>query len=115
MKLSNDALQRFVGGQLEIQRDYIYRGEVAEVDIADDNLSVKFKWIAKGDKLPLPTKWTNEDNTSYGVSLITASTSNIGIGRIAINTGFVSNELLVFFPPDGSKLDPGKVEGLALT
>lgn len=116
MQLSNEALQEFVGGQLEIQNQiegYIYRGEVAEVGLANDELQVQFKWFAKGDSLPLPTEWTNQDNTPYGVSLITASPSDIGEGRIAINTGFVSNEMLVFYPPDGSKLDPAKVKGLA--
>jgi len=117
MQVTSELLSKFVGGQLEIQNrieEYIYRGEVSEAVVNGNELHVKFKWVAKGDGLPLPAKWVNEKKTTYDVSLLTSSITEIDSGRIAIQTRFVSNEILVFYPPNGSKLDPAKVEGLAL-
>ena len=108
---------KYVGGQMEIQNqieEYIYRGEVAKVDVVGEELKVEFAWMAKGVGYPLPARWVNDENKTYGVNLMTASANEDDLNRLIINTGFISNELIVFFPPDGSKLDPAKIEGLQL-
>ena len=117
MEITTEALSRFVGGQLEIQNKnegYLYRGEVESIEVDGDDIKVKFAWLAKreGDP-PLPERWINDEKLDYAVSRMLSSASDIGDGRISINVSIVW-ELLVFFPPDDSKLDPAKVEGLVL-
>ncbi|MFC1721758.1 hypothetical protein ACFL0Z_02500 [Patescibacteria group bacterium] len=121
MDLTTEVLSKYVGGQLEIQNkieEYLFRGEIANASVTDGEdkeLKIQFRWIAKGDGYPpLPTKWVNHEDTNYAVSLMTANHTDQGNGRLVVQTGFVSNELLVFLPPSGSKLDPKKVEGLQL-
>lgn len=123
MQLTTAVVVPFVGGQAEIQNrieEYIFRGEIETIIVEGDELRIRFKWCAKGEGYPpIPTKWVNEPKLDYAVSLMTSSASNIrlnigGGNRLAINTGFVSNELIVLFPPDGSKLDPALVEGLTV-
>lgn len=117
MEITTETLSRFVGGQLEIQNQnegYLYRGEIESIEVDNDSIKVKFAWLAKGEGYPpLPERWVNDENLDYVVSRMLSSASDIGDGRVSINVSIVW-ELLVFFPPDGSKLDPAKVEGLVL-
>jgi len=121
MQLTKEVLSRYVGGQLEIQNQqggYLYRGEVAEVTVEGEGdraeVKVKFAWVAKGEGYPpWPERWVKYDDLDYGVSLIIASASEIGDDRLCLNIP-ITGELAVFFPPNGSKLDPAKVEGLDL-
>lgn len=125
MRFTQEMLSRYVGGQMEIQNEierYILRGEIAQVALEGDELSVRFAWLAKGEGYPpLPERWANKEELDYGLTLMEGFTSISDIGpshdggssRIAIQS-IISNELIVFFPPDGSKLDPAKVEGLVL-
>jgi len=117
MEITTEALSRFTGGQLEIQNrneGYLYRGEIESVEVDDDSIRVKFAWLAKGEGYPpLPERWVNDEGLDYAVSRMFCSASDIGDGRVTINVSIVW-EVLVFFPPDGSKLDPAKVEGLVL-
>ena len=116
MQLSSETLARFKGGQLEIQNKnerYIFRGQIENVVVEDNIVKVKFAWLAKGkDGFP-PCRWIKDDNLDYAASTKIYFASEIGDGRIAINSPIVG-EMAVFFPPDGSKLDPAKVEGLQL-
>ena len=117
MEITTEVLSRFVGGQLEIQNQnegYLYRGEIESVEVDDESIKVKFAWLAKGEGYPLlPERWVNDEKLDYAVSRMLSSASDIGDGRVSIHVSIVW-ELLVFFPPDGSKLDPAKVEGLVL-
>ena len=85
----------------------------------NNELKVKFAWLAKGEGFPpIPKKWYKDDRLDYVVSLTLYLASDIGSGdygdsRICLNSNF-TGEICVLFPPNGSKLDPSKVEGLQL-
>jgi len=110
-----DRVASYVGGQMEIQNQnegYMYRGEVAEICVENNELRAKFKWLAKAEGFPpLPTGWVKDDRLDYSASLEIYSPSDIGDGRIALHSPIVG-EMVVLFPQNGSKLDPAKVEGL---
>ena len=125
MQLTTQVVERFKGGQMEIQNQgesYLYRGEVESIAVENNVLQVKFAWVAKGEGFPpLPNKWVKDDRLDYAASLEIYSTSNIGpsdgeVGgsdRLCLNSSIIG-EIVILFPPDGSKLDPSKVEGLQL-
>lgn len=124
MQLTNELLARYIGGQMEIQNEierYILRGEIASANNRGGVLQVRFAWFARGVGQPLPSHWVNESDLDYNLELMEGFTNIADIGRgseggsrISIQS-VISGELIVFFPPDGSKLDPAKVEGLDLT
>jgi len=110
---------------MEIQNSvekYIFRGEIESIAVEGSELKVKFAWLAKGVGFPpIPQKWVKDDKLDYAMSLDICAVSDIGpsggdVGgsnRICIDCQIVG-ELNVLFPPDGSKLDPTKVEGLRI-
>ncbi|MFA4955134.1 MAG: hypothetical protein WC641_07550 [Patescibacteria group bacterium] len=123
MRLTNEDVQPYRGGQMEIQNSgerYMYRGEIASIVVEGDELRVRFAWLAKGEGFPpIPKKWVKYDDLDYAVSLMFYAASK-GLGdedtreeRIILNSS-ITGELVVIFPPTGSKLDPRKVEGLEL-
>lgn len=122
MQVTTATLQRFVGGQMEIQNQgekYLYRGEINTIAVEDDELRVTFTWIAKGEGFPpLPKRWVVTAARPYAVSLLIVAVSDIGPGQDGGNriSGYaaIAGELFVLYPPDGSKLDPAKVVGLQL-
>ena len=111
---------------MEIQNteeEYIYRGEIESIDVAEDELRVKFVWLAKGEGFPpILYRWVKDDNLDYSINLSICVASDIGpndddvsgINRICVDCQIVG-ETIILYPPDGSKLDPAKVEGLELT
>jgi hypothetical protein len=105
----------YAGGQIEIQNTmeaYLYRGEIREIVVKDDELRVKLKWCAKGEGFPpLPNRWVKADVVDYNINLSLYGVSNISDGRICLSSP-ITNETAALFPKDGSKLDPSKVEGL---
>ena len=112
MQLTTENLAQFAGGQLEVQNpseNYLYRGEIESVVVEDGDVKVRFVWCAKGKE----GGWINDDNLDYGASTMIYRAQEIGNGRLAMSS-FITGETAVFFPPDGSKLDPAKVEGLVL-
>ncbi len=117
MQLTTQLLEAFINGQLEIQNQiegYIYRGEIENVDVTNNELNVVFKWLAKGNELPLPSEWINENNKTYSLNLEMSNINDIDeLGRIILNSA-ISNDLLVFYPPNGSKLNPKEIKGLVL-
>jgi len=118
MQLTTENLSRFKGGQLEVQNrneGYVYRGEIEAATIEDNRLVVKFSWLASGEGYPpYPTKWVKSFRGDYAASLEIYAASDIGLNRLCLNSPIVG-ELVVFYPPDGSKLDPSVVEGLQVT
>ncbi len=121
-KLEAETAAKYKGGQMEIQNSmegYLYRGEIKDITVENGTLKVRFSWIAKGVGYPkLPEKWVKDDTPAYEANLELYSASNIGptseIGggdRICLFSA-ITDEVVVIFPPDGSKLDPAKVEGL---
>ncbi len=125
MQLTTQAVERFKGGQMEIQNQnegYLYRGEVETIAVENNELRVKFAWLAKGEGFPsLPNRWVKDARLDYAASLEIYSASDIGssghdVGgdsRISLNS-FIVGETVVLYPPNGSKLDPAKIEGLQL-
>ncbi|MCL5094059.1 MAG: hypothetical protein M1355_02930 [Patescibacteria group bacterium] len=116
-------LQRYVGGQAEIQNPaigYLYRGEIKNIAIEANTLVLKFNWMAKGDRYPpLPNRWVNDQKIAHTAALGFYSDDNIGPNqdgggdRLRLQSPIIG-ETIILFPPDGSKLDPTKVEGLVL-
>ena len=121
MELTTEILAAFIGGQIEIQNegeDYLYRGEIESAQVTDeDEVRVKLKWMAKGDTGVPSADWTADDKLIYGASLEVYSASDIGpttgsrVSRICLTSHMVG-EIVVFYPPDGSKLDPARVKNL---
>ncbi|HJP80774.1 MAG TPA: hypothetical protein VJ841_00050 [Candidatus Saccharimonadales bacterium] len=118
MELTPETAARYAGGQLEVQNrgeDYLYRGEIAAATVEgageDATFKVTFKWVAKSEG---PGRWVNDTNLTYEASLLIYSVSDIGGGRTCLQSPIVG-EIVVLFPPNGSKLDPSKVEGLNLS
>jgi hypothetical protein len=71
--------------------------------------------MAKGEGYPpIPTRWIKDDGNEYKASLEIYAISDIGDGRLALNSPY-TGELAVLYPPDGSKLDPSQVVDLQLT
>jgi hypothetical protein len=116
-------LAPFIGGQMEIQNsgeDYIFRGEVERAEVTNNELIVRFAWLGKNDGGPTrpSAEWTMNTRLDYSASLEVYVASDIGIGRIAIESSIIG-ELGVFFPKgyknsDGeeSKLDRSRIKGL---
>ncbi len=125
MKLTTQLLAAFIGGQFEVQNTdekYIYRGEIKTAEVVGGELSMTFSWMARGEGFPpIPTGWVNESNLTYEASLgdYAYIASDIGPGReggdnrLCIHSTLIG-ELGVFYPPNGSKLDPTRVKGLEL-
>jgi len=115
MELTTETLQRFVGGQAEIQNQhegYLYRGEIKEAIIEGSDLTLRFNWQAQGVGYPpMPEKWVKADHEDYKASLEIYSAKQDDEGRIILDSPIVG-ELTVLFPKGGSRLDPSKVEGL---
>lgn len=114
MQVDQATLDRFIGGEIEIQNReerYIYRGEVSEVTIDGDELRFTLAWMAKGTDYPsLSTDWERDQRLTYNVSLMIYAISDIGDDRLCL-TSFVTGELAVLFPPNGSKLDQSLIRG----
>jgi hypothetical protein len=123
VELTDQLARTFKGGQAEIQNpgeNYIYRGEIEAISVESGELKIQFAWLAKGEGgFPLPKKWVRDDRLAYVAGLIAYSTSNIGPSdrddgggdRLCLNSCIIG-EMIILFPPDGSKLDRSKVEGL---
>ncbi len=113
-------LSRFIGGEAEIQNsveDYLYRGEIASIKIERNTLVIEFAWFAKNRGGPLggekgfSMEWDNESNLHYAAGLDIYSPSNLSDGRLAFES-WMTGELLVLFPVDGSKMNPEGIHGL---
>lgn len=118
MRVTQKVAEAFVGGDMEIQNrgeDYLFRGPIERIVVEDDTLKVHFTWVARNDGGPSsPTStWTSDDRLDYAASLEIYSASDIGEGRLCLTSSF-TGELVVLFPPNGSKLDPARVAGLTL-
>lgn len=113
MQFTDQLLAHYVGGQLEVQNlseGYIYRGEIERAWVEKDELKVRFKWFAQMKKVG---GWQTVGKLDYSVSTFLVSATNIGDNRIFYNV-MGTGESGTFFPPEGSRLDPSKVEGLQL-
>lgn len=112
-EMTTEGLQRYVGGQAEIQNsseNYIFRGEISEVSVEGLELALKFDWLAKGKGMP-PAGWVKADRDDYAISLEMCGVSDISAGRLCIDCAPIG-ELTILYPKGGSRLDPSKVEGL---
>jgi hypothetical protein len=119
MKITNEVLAHYAGGQLERQcsGEPVTRGEVerAWIEGEEDNqyLYVTYKWLAEATE---DFDWlavTDEERLRYFASLMVTSFNVISDDRLAFSVAFVG-ERGVFFPPGGSTLEPERVKGLVL-
>ena len=101
---------------------YLYQGEVKTIAVEENELRVKFSWIAKNEGYPHLEKWVKADDArlDYWASLdvyVATDMGPIGGGKsesIICLKCSMAGETVVLNPPNGSKLDPAKVEGLQL-
>ena len=125
MELSAELLQKYVGGELELQNErfgHCYRGQIKTMEIRKGRLWVTFNWIAKAvDYPPFPTKWAIDKWEDYHPLLSSFSATNIGPSGPEIGGSDrlflefpVLGDKVVLFPPDGSKLDPSRIQGCVL-
>lgn len=117
MELTQEVIDRMIGGQLEVQNHsegYLYRGEISTMKLEGEGYSlelvVSFNWLAKMES---DFEWSVTEPTPYKVSLLIYSVSDIGDERIFLSS-YITGENITIFPPNGSKLDPNKVRGLIL-
>lgn len=117
MQMDSKLLEKYVGGQMEIQNQgqkYLFRGEVEVIIAEDDQVLVKFAWLARGEGFPpVPQRWVKTDRLGFAMNLLLYIPSDIGDDRLCFNSS-LSGELVVLYPRGGSKLDPAKVRGLTL-
>lgn len=113
MQVDQATLNRFIGGEIEIQNQterYIYRGEISKVALVGGELNFTLAWMAKGVGYPpFPIGWERSDQLIYEVSLMIYAVSDIGDGRLCLDSPY-TGELTVLFPPDGSKLDQSLIK-----
>jgi hypothetical protein len=118
VQLTPEMLTPYAGGQLELQNidgNYMYRGQIATIEVVDDTLVVTLDWMAKNLDYPATTsRWMAHDDLEYQASLEIYSASDFGTGHICLQSR-ITGELVVLFLPGLSTLDPAKVEGLVLS
>lgn len=116
MKPTIELLEQYIGGQAEIQKnkdeDYLYRGEIKSITIKDNNYIIIFNWIAELDKTT--ATWKLCESRPWQADCNAYAWQNIGPGseggdRFLFHSD-LTGELVVLFPPDGSKLDFSRVE-----
>lgn len=117
VELTTETLERFIGGQLEIQNQiarYVFRGEIKSISLEGDVVKVTFSWLAESKEGYPPLHWVKSNMLEYRANTSIYRANEIDDGRVAMSSP-VTGEVVIFFPPDGSKLDPKKVEGLTIT
>ena len=123
MQLTTALLSRFIGGQIEIQNaseGYLRRGEINNVELEENELIIYLEWMAEAEGFPpVPTGWVNGTNLTYETNLRMYTVRNIGPGdegddRIQLYSQ-ITGETIIFYPQNGSRLDPSKVRGLNLS
>ncbi len=122
--LNQELADKFKGGQMEVQNEkdgYLFRGEIAQIIVDGNDVQIKFTWKARGEGFPpIPKKWINDPNLDYQINIAFSLVCDIGPSggrgdaRLCINMHNLTGELIVIYPPNGSKLDPTRVEGLRL-
>ncbi len=121
MQLTQEVLDRYIGGQIEVQNPregYLRRGEIATISIDLADLVVTLKWMAEGEGFPpLPKRWVNCADLFYEANAMFLSARDMGPGLEGGGTrlfleAHMSGEIITLFPPDGSKLDRSQVVGL---
>ena len=124
MRITTGMLLPFAGGQIEVQNgneDYLFRGEVATAEVDGTKVRVRLAWLAKNDGTPSrpSMEWTVEKGREvYEASLEIYSVSDIGEGRLCLNSVIIG-ETVILFPKgytnaDGeeSKLERTRIKGL---
>ena len=115
MDLSEELVEMYVGGQIEVQNTpegYIFRGDVETITFQDGELIVQPVWLAEGEGFPpRVTKWVRTDPKEYGASLRAYDILDFKGEKLVLfcpSTG----ELTALIPKGGSRLEPSEVEGL---
>jgi hypothetical protein len=103
VRLEQLDLGRYVGGQGEIHLDggllnggQVFRGDIAAIAIAGDDLEIEFAWLGVTEK---PGVWTEDPDRTlrFGVPLI-ASSEEDGLGRVILQAPII-DQVIVLFPP----------------
>jgi hypothetical protein len=112
VEVTHESLQKYVGGQMEIQnRDGsdLHRGDVESITLTDTELQVRFAWIGKwvGDHV-----WAKADKLDWTISTVIGE--ELDLKEIATGTPLqfqtmFLGDTVVNFPPRGKRLDPTKL------
>ena len=124
MELTTDVVGKYVGGQLERKGqngDVVHRGKIGAASVEGEGDDVVLKvwliWVGTQDS---QGHWVNDsDNLDYEAALPSFGVAEFEPGRGGVGTNLLLysptvEERLVFFPPDGSTLDPAEIAGLDL-
>lgn len=117
IELTTDMLLPFIGGQLEITGydfEELFRGEIESAVVEDNQIKVRFAWLAKNDGNPdrPSNEWTANSRLDYKPSLEEYWAAEKGDGLITINCVGIS-EQATFFPKGyTNNLDHAQVKGL---
>jgi hypothetical protein len=110
-----EKVKGYVGGQMEVQNtleNYLFRGEIKDASVTDGVLTIELSWLAQGEGFPpLPKRWVKAEPKPYRATLDIYRVCDDSLGRLRLQSPIVG-EVVVLFPPDGSRLDPAEVEGL---
>lgn len=123
VKITDELLRRYIGGQVEIQNSfekYLFRGEIASIEIERDEdsrepmLAFTLAWMAECVGYPAqPERWVLHDDLGHGIDLSVCIAAQLGDNRLMFTHSY-TGEVAVLYPLGGSQLDPAKVEGLVL-
>jgi hypothetical protein len=120
VELTQDTLDRYEGGQLEIhdpRRGYLSRGEIDGISLNGADVRITFTWRAERRGYPQASgHWANDTELSYTVSLSDFSYSEIGLRRVCLSSQTPDDAVTLTFYMQGEPgLDPAEVDGLELT
>jgi len=107
VKLTTEALSKFVGGYLEVRSmrwGFMLRAKIKRIE-TNETSSLIFVWLDKGDEESVQPK--EEDRVDYFLDLYTCTVTSVSRGRIVINFP-VMDEISVFSPLYDTKVKPQK-------
>ena len=116
--LTTENMAVYVGGQVEIigsksnADQYHFRGQIAKIEVIPEHgrpqpfgagqdavLQIDFEYIceAKPGEAYKPS-----ENKPYALSLLVCAVSDIGMGRLCVNSSIL-DEMAIFYPPSHNK------------
>jgi hypothetical protein len=115
VKLTQDILDRYKGGQLEIHdphEGYLGRGEIAHISLDADVVEVVFSWRAELLGYPQSsTHWVSTTELNYTIRLMDYNYSDIGLRRIWLSSRYADQTVtLTFYMPGEPGLHLADVE-----
>ena len=119
MNLTTEDLQRFIGGQLELQNSregLLIRGEISAATMGtfmreNDTLKIELAWVGKNDGSPHApsSEWSADPDLGlrYNAVLMMTSVTPIGEGRLFLQTPTLGEVVTLFSKRELESRDGG--------